>query len=407
MEKTASARGRFFRIAPENWAIACELGMNEAVAYLVLAQGTAGNHKTTSWSAEALHKYTGITWERGKAAIERLIRSGLLRYGEKHQRSKPRYEFVSAAEAARERHRARIVALCEEDRRVLELLGTERRRASKSMMPSVNRLVAAGLAWQEDRSVYLPVTPPQEEPAQPDFIWLPNTLLTGTPKGETPPVQRLKQSGDIWALRLLVDLYREHNLRDDGGISPALLRQEFERREVGRRGPYTIWAFKPNDLLLWWKGALQVHHARKASDPQQNHPIWASLAMLVETGLLSYVPHLWDNDPEKGQIAAAEILLPYGISGSGGEAVEMAIGRAAHQAALRAAYPEKARAAAQEGFVHLCPVRSTIPHVCMVGVARLRYRPHTTRTGTWITRLKESGADLLRELEELFRERAD
>jgi hypothetical protein len=69
MGKSESGRGGFFVIWPDTWAAVCNLGLNEAVAYLVLAQGTAGNNRTTSWSAESLHKYTGIAWVRGKLRL--------------------------------------------------------------------------------------------------------------------------------------------------------------------------------------------------------------------------------------------------------------------------------------------------------------------------------------------------
>src|SRR4051812_15602074 len=133
MEKTESARGGFFVISPDTWAAGCDLGLNEAVAYLVLAQGTAGNNKTTSWSAESLHKYTGIAWVRGKAAIERLIEARLLCYGEKHAPKKPRYELTSSAQSAAERYRSKLAGLSDEERRVLALLGNNRARLTKSL----------------------------------------------------------------------------------------------------------------------------------------------------------------------------------------------------------------------------------------------------------------------------------
>lgn len=145
MEKSESGRGGFFAISPDTWAAACDLGMNEAVAYLVLAQGTAGNNTTTGWSAESLHKYTGIAWARGKAAIERLIQTGLLSYGQNHSPKKPRYELTSPAKAAGERYRRNLARISDEDRRVLALLTSPRSRLTKTLNASIERLVAAGL----------------------------------------------------------------------------------------------------------------------------------------------------------------------------------------------------------------------------------------------------------------------
>lgn len=209
----------------------------------------------------------------------------------------------------------------------------------------------------------------------------------------------MRQTGDVWALRLLVDLYSVHNLRDDGGISPARLRLKFERRVVGQFGVYTIWAFKPEHQRVTFNGELKVHKARPRATPESS--FWTSHLLLEQTGLLSYIPHIWDNDPTTGDMAAAEILHPYGMAGYGGEAIEMEIGRAAHEAGRRMAYAEKVAAAEYDGFHYLCPIRSSIPNACMVGVARLRYRPHTSRTGAWMTRLRETSPTLVREFEAL------
>jgi hypothetical protein len=117
MATTKSERGGFFTISPEAWATACDTNnMNTAVAYLVLAQGTARNNRTTGWSVESLHKYAGITRERGQAAVTHLINSGLLRHGANHIRAKPRYELTSPGELAAERYRASLAAISDEDR---------------------------------------------------------------------------------------------------------------------------------------------------------------------------------------------------------------------------------------------------------------------------------------------------
>ena len=50
----------FLRIDRRTWAKVCELGMNPAVAYLVLASGTGKGHRGTSWSVQAVKKYTAI-----------------------------------------------------------------------------------------------------------------------------------------------------------------------------------------------------------------------------------------------------------------------------------------------------------------------------------------------------------
>jgi hypothetical protein len=340
----------------------------------------------------------------GKAAIERLIQAGPLCYGENHTPQKPRYELTSPAKVAAKCYQSKLAGLSDEERRALTLLGTDQLRLTKYLRATIDRLVAAGLVREESGyRNFIHIKPPMEEAGTPasEPIWLPNTLVTGTAEGETAPVKRIRQTGDVWALRLLVDLYSDHNLRDDGGIRPLHLCHNFQRKAVGQFGLYTIWAFKPENYSFRFMGSLKAHHGRQKATPQSDHPFWKIHHLLLQTGLLSYVPHVWDNDPTTGEMAPSEILHPYGMAGYGGEAIEMEIGRAAHEAGLRMAYAEKVAAAEYEGFSYLCPIRSSIANACMVGVARLRYRPHTSRTGAWMKRLLELSPAILSEFEAL------
>jgi hypothetical protein len=62
-------RGGFFAVDRRAWARVCRLGMNSAVAYLVLARGTGGDNRTTKWSTNAIERYTGISRSRAAKAI--------------------------------------------------------------------------------------------------------------------------------------------------------------------------------------------------------------------------------------------------------------------------------------------------------------------------------------------------
>ena len=63
------------------------------------------------------------------------------------------------------------------------------------------------------------------------LIWLPNSIVMGTPNGEQPPVSRLRGAQDVLALGLFVDLYQSQNLLDDGGISPHVLSESYEQEK--------------------------------------------------------------------------------------------------------------------------------------------------------------------------------
>src|SRR5690349_14602391 len=73
----ASSPG-FFAVDRRTWARVCSLGMNPAVAYLVLARGTGRDNRTSTWSVHAIEAYTGISRGRAQAAVSSLEKSGLI-----------------------------------------------------------------------------------------------------------------------------------------------------------------------------------------------------------------------------------------------------------------------------------------------------------------------------------------
>lgn len=83
----------FFAVGAAEWRQACDLGLNPAVAFLVLACGTGRDNQTTSWSANAVQEYGGIRWERAKPAIEKLIQAGLVTLAESSTKARPRYKL--------------------------------------------------------------------------------------------------------------------------------------------------------------------------------------------------------------------------------------------------------------------------------------------------------------------------
>jgi hypothetical protein len=198
-----------------------------------------------------------------------------------------------------------------------------------------------------------------------------------------------------------VDLYHAQNLRDDGGISPTVLWREFARMKVGEQGIFTLWAFKPEQQWISWQGCIAVHQTRpKVAD---NHPIHESIDNLRRQGLLTFVPHLWDNQ-RSSKSGEAEIIHSCGFGG--GEKVEVDIGTAAHHAACAMLTEFKRERAIREGYTYFAPVKNTLPNVQMIGVARLRYRPHTSRTSDWFGALTRDGQRWIHEYQEM-QERAE
>jgi len=83
----------FFAIGLAEWRQACEIGLNPAVAFLVLACGTGRDNQTTAWSANAVQEYGGIRWERAKPAIEQLVKAGLVTPADTSTKARPRYKL--------------------------------------------------------------------------------------------------------------------------------------------------------------------------------------------------------------------------------------------------------------------------------------------------------------------------
>src|SRR4051794_36277706 len=82
----------FFAIDRRTWARVCGLGLNRAVAYLVLARGTGKSNRETAWSVQAIETYTSISRGRGHHAVAALIEEGVLR--KLRDGTRPRYELV-------------------------------------------------------------------------------------------------------------------------------------------------------------------------------------------------------------------------------------------------------------------------------------------------------------------------
>ena len=193
-----SPRG-FFAVNCHLWKMACDLGMNSAIAYLVAARGTASDMRTTPWSAEAMRKRTSLPWSLCKVAFERLLKAGLLQ-SINDVGKRPKYILSSLDE-------------------VLEL------------NPALISGKEIGTAINQERQL-LSSMPLEGEETDPDWIWLPNPIVDGV-AGETTPLELLRQSGNLIALRLFIDLYHAQSLADFGGVDWRQVRQSL-RTQNGR-----------------------------------------------------------------------------------------------------------------------------------------------------------------------------
>lgn len=313
LPEVKSERGGFFAVDRRIWPRVVSLGLNPSVAYLVLARGSGGDNRTTSWSTNAIENYTGIGRVRALEAIGALIKAELvtrLRGG-----SRPQY-YIKA-----------------------------------------------------------------DDSPDPGWIWLPNALIDGA-AGERPPVERIRQSHNLGALRLLIEMYGAHDLVGEGGIPwrvPVGIRQDFARTRLGEWGQYVIWGFARGNKATWRTSSLVHPHLGPKGTPEETiQPFWAALDVLERAGLLQFIPHLVDADGQDGEVIHS-LANPLEAS-----LAEAAILMAAQRAGMDM-LPESRHGQIKGGEIDLVvPVETMLSAVQVIGIGRLRYRPKTSATAAWL-----------------------
>ena len=70
-------------------------------------------------------------------------------------------------------------------------------------------------------------------------------------------------------LRLLVDLYHDHYLREDGGVSRQIIWEKFERFEVGRQAQFTVWGFSREGQWVSWDSGITRPHRREPTKEEE------------------------------------------------------------------------------------------------------------------------------------------
>ena len=68
----AVSRGECFAVDATYFEEVCDLGLNPALAYLVITSGTLKDLRTSAWSGDAVRRYSTMRWSRAKEAIDAL-----------------------------------------------------------------------------------------------------------------------------------------------------------------------------------------------------------------------------------------------------------------------------------------------------------------------------------------------
>jgi len=315
-------------------------------------------------------------------AIRELVVLGFLGYGEKHTQARPRYVLTDWPTFAAENVAKQIESLSFIERDILNVYTTEGIGRSSAGTKATSRtrdlLVSRGIL-QIRAGGFVHTSPGSEvQSTAGDLIWLPNTLVQGA-ANEQSPLARLKAAGDVWSLRLLVDLYHAQNLAADGGVNKSIISETFERLKAGSYGPHIIWAFKRINYTRNTEGLLSAYWTGLTNDE-----FWNKIYLLQKMGVLQFVPHLMPNSGNE-----AEPIHAFGLSAIG-EPIEQELGTAAHLAGTAMIWEREVEAARNKGFNLFAPVWNTLPDVQLVGVARLVYRPQTRLTADWHATLAKS-----------------
>lgn len=366
--------GEFFIVDLRTWGQVCRIGMNPACAYLVLARGSQADNRHTSWSVDAVKRYSGVSVERGQQAVQAL-REGFFIQQIKSG-SRPQY-IILRWDEIRNVHAARSLGshfLPPIERRLYDSIAEGKQPSTYNQQEIANKLLHDGVLQRNGRRYVTEWVESLEETSA-NLIWLPNELVSGTDASEDSPVARVRRSGDVMALRLLIDLYHDQNLRDDGGISRKVFRQEFKRDQVGKAQRFNIFAFTPGKCLAGKIGAAACHF-----DGEDGSAFFPRLSILQDCGLIDFVPHLCESPSPDSEIIHSVGLdwTPQGLVNPENE-----VGWLANEAAKAMADSPKYVEAGLNGAALFIPVSKDYPHAHVVGVARMRYRPRTMRTIRW------------------------
>lgn len=167
---------------------ACALGMNEAVAFMVLCCGTGRDKSTTSWSAKSIASYGGMGRGNAKKAIDSLLENGIISLSDKGTRNKPRYKV------------------------------------------NINK--------DNEEWVWIPNS----------VIMGVTDVETG--ELSASPLAQIKKERNIDLLKVFFFLYKHHFLDSDGGISRELVYNQVEEVHLGGWGSCRFYRAIPKAMIV-------------------------------------------------------------------------------------------------------------------------------------------------------------
>jgi hypothetical protein len=344
-------------------------GITAAIAYLALARFTGRDQFTTLAGMTAIHTRTGLTRGRADLALKTLERAGLISTpttGKKGlRRSLAPWGFVQSERAK----------LTPKQAAVLQRVLAKKDPITSGSDPDYQTaysLIAKGILESTDA----PPGKPRFRHVKPDWVWLPNTLVDGFGQGDTP-LARLRQIQDRRAIPFLLDCYRLANLAEDGGLPWRYVRTQFKRVEIYTHGHFTVWGFVREFDTGEWEPLFTRFKGNDHSAAVKD--LWRIVHAIRGAGLIEFVGHIVE-----GLNEGAQALHAYALPNTG-EEPEREVAAAAHAAGLAMLSDKKYQDARTTLGDHpwLCPIRSHVTNVQLVGILRPVHRPHTRMTAAW------------------------
>ena len=235
----------------------------------------------------------------------------------------------------------------------------------------------------------------------PAWVWLPNEVVDGV-EGHASPLERIRQTGDVMTLRLFVDLYSEHYLRDDGGVSRRVVYGAWTRHTVGDFGEYVVFGFVPPFGVNVPDSPVSDPHKRALTEAEKEAGLYPAARLAQRLGqlealrLFEWVPTLWEHDG-----ADAEPIHPLHRESS--IHIERELAAAAVDAGRALVTHGQVRWAYEQGCTLFAPVLRHMQNVSVVSIARLTHRPRTRWTAAWFEALHREGGEYIRHYEALVK----
>ena len=152
------------------------------------------------------------------------------------------------------------------------------------------------------------------------------------------------------------------------------------RVTIAESGEYSVWGFKPGTERTWTTNPFYAPHYDAGQ--KNGEAFWNAWRVLKATGLIQMIAHLVEADTTDG-----EQMHP--LADGNGEAGEQAISEAAQRAAIAMATERQIEWARAQGATIMVPVLKHIGNAQVVGIIRLRHRPHTYATAVWYANAPE------------------